>query len=71
MNIISLLASVQAPNGLWSVLINSFHSGIGNFGWTIFLVTLLVKLVTSPLDFWTKLDFVWKIFHQKDSNRKQ
>ena len=56
MNIISLLASVQAPNGLWSVLINSFHSGIGNFGWTIFLVTLLVKVVTSPLDFWTKLD---------------
>ena len=56
MNIISLLASVQAPNGLWSNLINWFHSGIGNFGWTIFLLTLTVKLVTSPLDFWTKLE---------------
>lgn len=56
MNIISLLASVEAPGGLWSILINTFHGTIGNFGWTIFILTLTVKLVISPLDFWTKLN---------------
>ena len=52
----NLIAGVNAPGGLWSILINWMHSGIGNFGWTILLVTLLVKLVVSPLDFWVKLN---------------
>lgn len=52
---IPLLLSVEAPGGLWSNLINWIHSGIGNFGWTILLLTVLIKLVISPLDFWTKL----------------
>ena len=56
MNIISLIASIQAPTGLWEKLINWFHGGIGNFGWTIFLLVVTIKLVSSPLDFWTKLD---------------
>lgn len=56
MNLISLVASVQAPNGLWSILINWLHKGIGNFGWTIFLVTILTKVITLPFDFWTKLE---------------
>lgn len=52
----SFLASVSLPGGLWSSLINTFHSGIGNFGWTIFLLTIVIKLITSPLDFWSKLN---------------
>ena len=52
----NLILGVNAPGGLWSILINWMHSGIGNFGWTILLVTLLVKLVVSPLDFWVKLN---------------
>lgn len=56
MNIISFLASADAPSGLWSILINWFHSGIGNFGWTILIVTILVKLIVSPLDFMVKLN---------------
>ena len=54
MNILSLLSSVQAPGGLWTILINWLQSGIGNFGWTILLLTILVKLVISPLDFGVK-----------------
>lgn len=55
MNILPFLAGVEAPGGLWSILINWFHSGILNFGWTIFLLVIAVKLITSPLDFFTKL----------------
>lgn len=54
MNIANYLASVSVPGGLWSSLINWFQNGIGNFGWTILLVTIFIKLITSPLDFWTK-----------------
>ena len=51
MNISTLILSqLEKPSGLWSVLINWFHGGIGNFGWTVFLVTILVKLIVSPLE---------------------
>lgn len=53
MNFISLLA-VDAPKSLWITLINWIKSGVGNLGWTIILVTALVKLVTTPLDFLVK-----------------
>lgn len=54
MNILSLLSSVEAPSSLWVTLINWIKSGVGNLGWTIILVTVLVKLVTTPLEFWVK-----------------
>lgn len=54
MDILPFLAAVKAPGGLWSILINWFHSGIGNFGLTILLVTIFVKLIVSPLDFLVK-----------------
>lgn len=56
MNIISLLSSATAPKSLWVTLINWIKSGVGNLGWTIILVTLLIKLVTTPLDFFVKLN---------------
>lgn len=50
-NVISLLgAAVNAPGGLWVIIINWINSAIGNIGWTIVLFTLLIKLVMSPLD---------------------
>lgn len=51
-NVTSLLgAAVNAPGGLWVIIINWINSTIGNLGWTIVLFTLLIKLVLSPLDF--------------------
>lgn len=55
MNILSFL-SVSAPKSLWITLIDWIKSGVGNLGWTIILVTALIKLVTTPLDFWVKLN---------------
>ena len=54
MNFLSLLSSVAAPKDLWSILIEGFQNGIANFGWTILLLTIVVKLVLSPLDFGVK-----------------
>ncbi len=55
MNILSLLSSsLAAPHDLWTIIINWIQGGVANFGWTILLFTLLVKVVTSPLDFMVK-----------------
>lgn len=54
MNTLSLLAGISAPHGLWTILINWIQGSIGNLGWTLLILTVLVKLVTSPLDFLVK-----------------
>lgn len=54
MNFVNIMCAISAPNDLWNNLINWLTSGIGNLGWSILLLTLLVKLVTSPLDFMVK-----------------
>ena len=57
MNLLSVLsATVSKPKSLWITLINWIQSGVGNLGWTIILVTVLIKLVTLPLDFWVKFN---------------
>ena len=53
MDIISTLC-VAPPSGMWARLINWFFGGIGNFGWTILIVTIIVKLIVSPLEFLVK-----------------
>ncbi len=55
MNLFSFIAGVSAPNDLWTILMNWIKGSIGNLGWTILLLTILVKLVTTPLDFAVKL----------------
>lgn len=54
MNILSLISAISAPNDLWTIIINWIQGAIGNFGWTIIIFTLLVKLITSPFDFVSK-----------------
>ena len=54
MNLFSFLSAVTAPKSLWVTLINWIQESVGNLGWTIILVTVLIKLVTTPLDFAVK-----------------
>ena len=55
MNVLNFLASSLAkPSGLWPIIINWIQGGVMNYGWTILLFTLLVKVVMSPLDFVVK-----------------
>ncbi len=52
MGFINLLLDVQAwPNGVWETIIGWFFSFIGNYGWTILVFTLALKIVMLPIDY--------------------
>ncbi len=44
---------ITAPTGMWPSIINAFNS-VGNYAWGIILLTICIKLVMSPLDFFNK-----------------
>lgn len=48
---VTLLAKLSTPSGLWPLIINGINSGVLNFGWTIVIFTLIVKIAMSPFDF--------------------
>lgn len=50
LNVNMLLAS-----DLWGILITAFSKWIVNYGWTIILFTIALKLVMSPLDIFQRL----------------
>ena len=54
MNVLTFIAA-KAPKDLWIIIINWIQGAISNYGWTILLFTLLIKLLMSPLDFLVKL----------------
>ena len=56
MDIVNLmLAPVEWPtSGLWEAIIKWF-AGVGNIGLAIILLTLCLKVVLLPLDFWQRL----------------
>lgn len=51
MALVNLLAQIPKPGGLWPIIISGIDAGVLNFGWTIVIFTLIVKLAMSPLDF--------------------
>lgn len=54
-NIGSLLAVAEPVNsGIVAQFIELLFGWIGNYGWTVVVFTLILKLVMSPLDFWQK-----------------
>ena len=46
---------LAAPNDLWAKLIGWFNGFIPNYGWTIVVITILLKLVLTPLDVWQRI----------------
>ncbi len=53
-NIMSVLLELVKPSGLWPKLFDWFASFATNYGWTIVLFTIAVKLLVSPLDFYNR-----------------
>ena len=45
-----MLNSMMLSSDLWTNLIELFIKWIGNYGWTIIVFTICLKLVMSPLD---------------------
>ena len=51
-NLTFMLAdTIEWATGFWGSIIGFFNSGIASYAWAIVLVTLVVKLVLSPIDF--------------------
>ena len=51
----SLLAAVSS---IWKPIISLLHwmnSGIGNFGWTVVVFSIMLRLLILSLDIWQKL----------------
>ena len=55
MNVLSLISSLAAPHDLWTILMDWIQGGVGNLGWALLILTVLVKLITLPLEFVQKL----------------
>lgn len=49
-----LMDIVAWDDSVWGSIISTFSDWIGNFGWTIIVVTLLLKLVLTPLDYFQR-----------------
>ena len=49
-----ILASISQPTGLWQTIIFGIESGVGNYALAIILVTLMIKVVLLPFDFFEK-----------------
>ncbi len=56
MGFINLFSSLSAvwPKGVWEYFIRVFYEGIGNYAWAIIVLTLVLKIVLSPLDYLQK-----------------
>ncbi len=53
MKIYSFLSSINAPHDLWTIMLD-WLGGVGNLGWALLILTLIVKVATSPLDYMVK-----------------
>ena len=45
---------VQVPNGMWENIIIAFESAFGSFALSIIVLTICIKLVMSPIDYFNR-----------------
>ena len=66
-NVINMLLreAIETPTGLWPKIYTAIESFVGNYGWTIFLFTLFVKLIVFPLDIYNRYSSRKNNFIQK------
>lgn len=65
MDFLNLMLSVSEPSGMWESIIKWIQSGVGNYAITIILLTLLIKVVLLPLDFYQK--YITKVNSKKQA----
>ena len=54
-NLVSLLSAIPVPDLNWvGTLVQGLYNAIGSYGWTVVLFTLILKVITLPLDFWQR-----------------
>lgn len=47
---------ISEPTHFMAKFMLTLNDGIGNFGWTVVVFTIILRLILSPLDFWQKLN---------------
>ena len=53
---ISFLAALEVPDLNWiGNLVAALYNLVGNYGWTVVLFTVILKVITLPLDFWQRV----------------
>ena len=53
---ISFLAALEVPDLNWiGNLVAALYNLVGNYGWTVVLFTVILKVITLPLDFWQRI----------------
>ena len=55
-NLTNFLSSVaiSQPTGVWEKIIMAFNGGIQNYAWAIIVLTIVIKVILLPLDFFNK-----------------
>lgn len=61
-NLVCLLA--QAPSGLWERIISLFNSAFGNYAVAIIMITLAIKLILFPADYFSRRSSAKMTEHQ-------
>lgn len=52
---ISFLAALEVPDLNWvGNIVAALYNFVGNYGWTVVLFTVILKVITLPLDFWQR-----------------
>ena len=65
MDFLGIMLSVSEPSGMWESIIKWIQGGVGNYAITIILLTLLIKVVLLPLDFYQK--YITKVNQKKQA----
>ncbi|MBE5748091.1 MAG: YidC/Oxa1 family membrane protein insertase [Clostridiales bacterium] len=53
---ISFLAALEVPDLNWvGNIVAALYNFVGNYGWTVVLFTVILKVITLPLDFWQRV----------------
>ncbi len=54
MDILNIMLAIAEPKGMWESIIKWIQGGVGNYALTIIILTLALKLIMLPLDFWQR-----------------
>lgn len=65
MDILNILLAVSEPKGMWESIIKWIQGGVGNYALTIIILTLIIKFIMLPLDFYQR--YIGKVNARKQA----
>lgn len=65
MDFLNMILAVSEPTGMWASIIKWIQSGVGNYALTIIILTIAIKIVLLPFDFYQK--YITKVNSKKQA----